>query len=1118
MPKKRIKYLILHKFIYFSRNLTTNFNLMSLNLPKYVHIEHSFITAFLYKNISKLFFFLLFLFLVSNSLLAQGGTCADIAPFCAGNDALIFANCNISDPDCLADAEIGPDYGCLISQPYPAWFYLQIDIPGSLDFEIVQNTSFDVNGNPTGTPLDVDFIAWGPFAIGDDLCDYTQLQAFNEIGCSFSPAPIENFSIPNALTGEIYVLVITNYNQSAGFIKLGQIGGAGSTNCDIVYNCGVDIDGGDQTYCGVTNVTLTTTITGPVESYEWYKDNVLIVGQNSPTLNVSETATYKVIVDGTTCDAPVDSEATITLLGLPCSTAICTSIDFEENFGEGTGRICIDPSVATTTYLCNEFTQIEDGEYSITNISTGLNTGWHVGMEDHTLGDVDGRMLFVNAAFDPGEFYRRTISLTADSDFSFNAWITTVYDTDTGICTGTGIPANVIFRIEDTNGVLISETNTGDIQNEAGPNWQQFSIAFNTGVNVDIQLVLINNSIGGCGNDLAIDDITLTKEGSPPTLVTPTDLEACDQTGNSEATFNLESQNPIILDGQDPLDFNITFHTSQGDAELNLNAIITPTAYQNTSNPETIFVRVEKAIETTCFSIVDFDLIISNDIVLTTGLEDTIALCSTDVFPSLDATPTNSGIDLTLVTYLWTDSTGNTVSTDAVYTPVTAGIYTVVVTYPPLCGEETFTITVIVHDPAGLDLGPDQSICEGDAFEIIPILTGDLTDITYLWSPGGETTPTINVTASGTYSLEITTNSLCVSTDSIDVLFSENPLITLGDDFETCYIDDVILDGSPSNYDPTLATYVWSLNGTILSSETNPTITVNQYGYGTFSVVVTVGNCSGQDSITITPTNNITFDLGVAFETCFDQDVVLDATPSNYDSNLATYIWSLDGTILSSETNATVTVNQYGYGIFSVVVTVGGCSNEGSISLSPRNDLEVVLGDDFNTCPNEIQTIVSSTNETEVTYQWFLNGDLIVGETAAAIDVEISSDVIGTQTFTVVMTKGQCSGEDSIDLILYDIDNCVISQGLTPNNDGYNDSLDLTFLHDRTGISSLQLFNRYGTLVYEKDNYINEWTGLSKDGNELPTGTYFYVIHLLGNDPIYGEQGTGWIYINREKN
>ena len=66
--------------------------------------------------------------------------------------------------------------------------------------------------------LDVDYIAWGPFAQGDDLCDYNQLQQSNQIGCSYSAAPIENFSITNAQTGEIYVLLITNYNQSAGFI------------------------------------------------------------------------------------------------------------------------------------------------------------------------------------------------------------------------------------------------------------------------------------------------------------------------------------------------------------------------------------------------------------------------------------------------------------------------------------------------------------------------------------------------------------------------------------------------------------------------------------------------------------------------------------------------------------------------------------------------------------------------------------------------------------------------------------------------------------------------------------------------------------------------------------
>ena len=55
---------------------------------------------------------------------------------------------------------------------------------------------------------------------------------------------------------------------------------------------------------------------------------------------------------------------------------------------------------------------LKDGEYTITNISDGLNTGWHVGMEDHTEGDTDGRAFFVNADFNPGEFYRRTKELS----------------------------------------------------------------------------------------------------------------------------------------------------------------------------------------------------------------------------------------------------------------------------------------------------------------------------------------------------------------------------------------------------------------------------------------------------------------------------------------------------------------------------------------------------------------------------------------------------------------------------------------------------------------------------------------------------------------------------------
>jgi gliding motility-associated-like protein len=61
-------------------------------------------------------------------------------------------------------------------------------------------------------------------------------------------------------------------------------------------------------------------------------------------------------------------------------------------------------------------------------------------------------------------------------------------------------------------------------------------------------------------------------------------------------------------------------------------------------------------------------------------------------------------------------------------------------------------------------------------------------------------------------------------------------------------------------------------------------------------------------------------------------------------------------------------------------------------------------------------------------------------------------------------------------------------------------------------VTSLEIFNRYGLKAYSKDNYENQWYGQTDDGDELPDGTYYYVIKLTDSDPK-----TGWIYINREQ-
>ena len=60
-------------------------------------------------------------------------------------------------------------------------------------------------------------------------------------------------------------------------------------------------------------------------------------------------------------------------------------------------------------------------------------------------------------------------------------------------------------------------------------------------------------------------------------------------------------------------------------------------------------------------------------------------------------------------------------------------------------------------------------------------------------------------------------------------------------------------------------------------------------------------------------------------------------------------------------------------------------------------------------------------------------------------------------------------------------------------------------------VNKLEIFNRYGIKVYTKSGYKNEWDGTSDKGQELPDGTYYYVVEFES-----GKSKTGWVYLNRE--
>ena len=216
-----------------------------------------------------------------------GFTCSTANAACAGNG---FSYPNVHLPSTVT-AEAGINYGCLGSQPRPTWFYFQIATSGPMSFHMAQGTTVGQNN------LDVDYICWGPFTA--PTCGATSLnghiaqQQNGTNACSFSAAATEDFTL-NAVAGQYYMLMITNYAGGTGFITLSQTNnaaaGAGSTNCDLL--CPLSITGGNTSTCANTSLTanyLNSVInpTGPTTTFSW---TYLCTGCTTPPVPVTGSA------------------------------------------------------------------------------------------------------------------------------------------------------------------------------------------------------------------------------------------------------------------------------------------------------------------------------------------------------------------------------------------------------------------------------------------------------------------------------------------------------------------------------------------------------------------------------------------------------------------------------------------------------------------------------------------------------------------------------------------------------------------------------------------------------------------------------------------------------------
>lgn len=298
----------------------------------------------------------------------------------------------------------------------------------------------------------------------------------------------------------------------------------------------------------------------------------------------------------------------------------------------------------------------------------------------------------------------------------------------------------------------------------------------------------------------------------------------------------------------------------------------------------------------------------------------------------------------------------------------------------------------------------------------------------------------------------------------------------------------------------TNAVYQWSGPDSFTSAEQNPLLSgVTTASAGDYSVRVTVNGCTSPPSLVNVTVNAIPqFSVEGNTVLCIGQSSELTVVPGNFVATDASYEWYFNDELQPADTG-NIVIDQTG--MYEVIVTNGICTSEARQILVTENTgaFEVVLEHGCREFEYFV-TVVSPEDPTGEAYTYEWTGP--EGYSNSGSEIHITNLAAGTYTVVVQNSEG-CTDTEFVEV---ENTKCAIPKGISPGDAENNNEFDLSHLD----VQLLQIFNRYGLEVYEKENYIDEWHGQSDKG-DLPTGTYYYVVSLTT-----GKRVTGWVYVQRQ--
>ncbi|MEO8415591.1 MAG: gliding motility-associated C-terminal domain-containing protein [Ginsengibacter sp.] len=508
---------------------------------------------------------------------------------------------------------------------------------------------------------------------------------------------------------------------------------------------------------------------------------------------------------------------------LPTTTAqLCQGSlgDPVVNITFGSGSNPGPPLGSLTNYSFANQDCPNDGYYTIANSTYScFGNTWHNVSQDHTPGDVNGYMMVINASFNPGDFFVKTVDgLCPNTTYEFAAWIYNLLEPSA--CFGMGIKPNITFNIETTTGTVLKSYQTGDLPTSS--DWNQYGFFFSTTAGINsVILRLTNNAPGGCGNDLLLDDITFRACGP---LVTahisgaPDSVDVC--TGDS-SVFTFVAN--VSAGYNDPV-YQWQVSADDGASWANITGA-TNTTYKR--SPE-----IAPGLYQYRFAVSQRD----NINISSCSIFSNVVAVSVNKYPVIAASNHGSCLGDTLflnsndgILFSWKGPLNFSSTEQSPFIPATIagndGSYYVKVTSAKGCTSTDTTIVRLTIKPV-VNAGADVEVCEGTPVRLLA--TG--TNITsYEWKPAtGLSDPNVSnpVALPNETTLYIVTvgNQECKAYDSLEITIDKKPTADAGPDKVIVSGQSVTLDGSAGG---TNVSYMWSpytnvTGATVLNPLVNP--------------------------------------------------------------------------------------------------------------------------------------------------------------------------------------------------------------------------------------------------------------------------------------------------------